>query len=73
MRRIGSLIGICTLTLAGTAVGVAFRSPLGAAAAPAEAAVAGLVRVDQVGYLPGDAKLAYPGWTSSRCSAMAQT
>src|SRR5690242_13659144 len=26
---------------------------------PAGAAVAGLVRVDQVGYLPGDAKVAY--------------
>ncbi len=52
MRRISSLAGICALTLAGTAVAVAVSNP-------AEAAVAGLVRVDQVGYLPGDAKVAY--------------
>jgi hypothetical protein len=58
VRRIDSLIGIRTLTLAGTAVGVAFSVSAGATAAPAKAAVAGLVRVDQVGYLPGDGKLA---------------
>jgi endoglucanase len=56
--RIGSLIGIGTLPLAGTAVAVA-SCVSAQAAAPAEAALVGLVRVDQVGYLPGDAKLAY--------------
>jgi hypothetical protein len=52
VRRIGSLLGVAALTLAGAAVAVA-------QSAPAQAAVAGLVRVDQVGYLPGDGKLAY--------------
>jgi hypothetical protein len=51
VRRIGSLIGTGSLTLAATGVAVAF-------CACARAAVAGLVRVDQVGYLPGDGKLA---------------
>jgi endoglucanase len=51
MRRIRPIIGIAVLALA--AVGTAVAS------APADAAVAGLVRVDQVGYLPGDAKVGY--------------
>jgi endoglucanase len=50
VRRIGSLVGMAALAIAGAVV---------ATSTPAEAAVAGLVRVDQVGYLPGDAKSAY--------------
>src|SRR5579859_3256704 len=45
-----AIIGGAALMVAGQAV---------ALAVPAGAAVAGLVRVDQVGYLPGDAKVAY--------------
>ena len=52
MRRILPIIGIAVLALA--AVGTAVAS------APADAAVAGLVRVDQVGYLPGDAGAGAP-------------
>lgn len=43
-------MGATGLLVAGAAV---------ALSAPADAAVAGLVRVDQVGYLPGEAKVAY--------------
>jgi endoglucanase len=52
MRRIRPVIGVAVLALAATGAAVL--------SAPADAAVAGLVRVDQVGYLPGDAKVGYP-------------
>jgi endoglucanase len=49
-KRVIALLSAAGLALVGTTV---------AAASSASAAVAGLVRVDQVGYLPTDAKLAY--------------
>ena len=49
-KRMIAIVGAAGLLVAGGAV---------ALSAPAGAAVAGLVRVDQVGYLPGDAKVAY--------------
>jgi hypothetical protein len=52
VRRIGS-IGVAAPTPRGRG------DRRGAVRAPAEAAFAGLVRVDQVGYRPGDATLAY--------------
>src|SRR2546423_7918110 len=49
-KRMIAIVGAAGLLVGCGAVGLS---------APAGAAVAGLVRVDQVGYLPGDAKVAY--------------
>src|SRR5256714_10248805 len=49
-KRMIAIMGAAGLLVAGGAV---------ALSAPAGASVAGLVRVDQVGYLPGDAKVGY--------------
>src|SRR6266536_450737 len=49
-RRVIAIVGAAGLLIAGGAIVLS---------APADAAVAGLVRVDQVGYLPTDTKVAY--------------
>src|SRR4051812_8575458 len=55
-RRRGRIRGFTT-ALAGSALLVGVATV--AAAPPAQAAVSGFVRVDQVGFLPGESKQAY--------------